>query len=730
MTSFVCYPTVVSIDAKGTAEIFYETTNITLQLTRSEIDAAHESAALSFEHIIHVPEAPYLVSSSRNSISIGWVLSEPPGISRRVEVQYRRFSNGTPSIWEYACTRRFEHPRFGTFNLDSLCPGVEVAFRVRYWSIFGSSVYSPSSNIFITLPDRPLSPDSLICVHLFPTCALIRWNKAIDNGSPILYYILRGRSVGGEFTTLYTGLKYEFLVLYLFPEFSYSFEVCAVNGIGQSNFSTRLSILTPILHRRCDTADGIEQSPSVIETLSRERRDVWIECFDQSTRREYFFNRITGARQLEVPIILSSTISLQPNTVDGSIEEIEKTQFRTKRYLFVQSLRKANMDSILINKRAYLVSVRREHVLYDGFKTFLNVLSTEDFKRRFKIDFVNERGIDSGGLAKEFFLLLSRQAFLYADSARKLLSFDSGGGFYFSPPSTTQHTSSSIQSEQLNEIPMNDVVMLNAVNDVDYALFLGRLVGKCIYQEQLIEIPLSTFIAKCMLDIEIGLIDVQKIDTALYNSLKWILENNITGVIDETFSVLSSATKKEVDLCEGGSDKIVTEMNKAEFVKLRIAWAAKYSIHDVLESFLKGFWSVVPLSILQSHDITPDELSLMLQGQRRINIDQIRAYCIFNGSKDFDDQHPTVVSLWGILREFNDTLKELFLRFVTGTSRIPLDGFSPPFSITQGVDMLQDGLPKSHTCFNQLVLPTYSTLELFRERLIFAIENCVEFELA
>ena len=82
------------------------------------------------------------------------------------------------------------------------------------------------------------------------------------------------------------------------------------------------------------------------------------------------------------------------------------------------------------------------------------------------------------------------------------------------------------------------------------------------------------------------------------------------------------------------------------------------------------------------------------------------------------------------MREFDDLHQRLFLKFVTGTSRVPLDGYDPPFTLTEGVDMIADSLPRAHTCFNQLVIPCYSSLEVMKARLTFAVEETEGFQLS
>ncbi|RQM05555.1 hypothetical protein DH86_00001575 [Scytalidium sp. 3C] len=71
--------------------------------------------------------------------------------------------------------------------------------------------------------------------------------------------------------------------------------------------------------------------------------------------------------------------------------------------------------------------------------------------------------------------------------------------------------------------------------------------------------------------------------------------------------------------------------------------------------------------------------------------------------------------------------------FATGTSRIPVNGFKDlqgsdgprRFTIEKQGDV--GNLPKSHTCFNRLDLPSYRTLEELQHKLTLAVEETVGF---
>ena len=61
----------------------------------------------------------------------------------------------------------------------------------------------------------------------------------------------------------------------------------------------------------------------------------------------------------------------------------------------------------------------------------------------------------------------------------------------------------------------------------------------------------------------------------------------------------------------------------------------------------------------------------------------------------------------------------------TGCTCIPLDGFEPAFTIVKS-SLQMNSPPTSHTCFNQLVLPEFSSREELEERLSFALQHSTD----
>ena len=109
-----------------------------------------------------------------------------------------------------------------------------------------------------------------------------------------------------------------------------------------------------------------------------------------------------------------------------------------------------------------------------------------------------------------------------------------------------------------------------------------------------------------------------------------------------------------------------------------------------------------------------------------IDIDEVKNSTRYTGG--YDVRSPEVKTFWAVFEQMTMKDRAKLLKFITGTSKVPLDGFDPLFTITKGSDG-SDALPRSHTCFNQIVVPPYETFELCRSKLTFAIENAVGFHL-
>ena len=69
-----------------------------------------------------------------------------------------------------------------------------------------------------------------------------------------------------------------------------------------------------------------------------------------------------------------------------------------------------------------------------------------------------------------------------------------------------------------------------------YFRFAGRIVGKALYDGQLLDVHFTRSLYKHMLGKPIVYQDMEAIDPDYFKNLKWMLENDITDVLDLTFT--------------------------------------------------------------------------------------------------------------------------------------------------------------------------------------------------
>jgi len=218
---------------------------------------------------------------------------------------------------------------------------------------------------------------------------------------------------------------------------------------------------------------------------------------------------------------------------------------------------------------------------------------------------------------------------------------------------------------------------------------------------------------------------MEAIDPDYYKNLKWILDNDVTE-LDLTFSIQQEefGTMKAVDLKPGGRNIPVTNENKEEYVRLVTEMKMTTAIKPQINSFLEGFSELIKPSLI--FIFTPSELELLISGLPDIDIEDLRKNTEYRG---YTVDSPIIHWFWTIVSEFAEEEKALLLQFVTGTSKVPLDGFkalvgmSGPqkFQIYKAHDTTR--LPTAHTCFNQLDLPEYTSLEELRKYLMLAVRE-------
>ncbi|KAL8039502.1 hypothetical protein ABFX02_10G041200 [Erythranthe guttata] len=301
-------------------------------------------------------------------------------------------------------------------------------------------------------------------------------------------------------------------------------------------------------------------------------------------------------------------------------------------------------------------------------------------------------------------------------------------GLFPRPWSPSQSTSSStVHSEVIKKFTL-----------------LGHIVAKAIQDGRLLDLPFAKAFYKLILGKELSLYDIQSFDPALSRALlefqavverKQYLKSHCEDSSRDV-DVLLRNTKIE-DMCldfslpgypdyvlaSGLDSKMVNLHNLEEYVALIVDATTKSGIARQVEAFKSGFDQVFPIRHLKV--FTEEELERLLCGEHVLwNSDELLDHIKFDHG--YTISSPPIANLLEIMKEFDLKQQRAFLQFVTGAPRLPTGGLaslSPNLTIvrkhcSKGID---DDLPSVMTCANYLKLPPYSSKEVMREKLLYAI---------
>lgn len=359
------------------------------------------------------------------------------------------------------------------------------------------------------------------------------------------------------------------------------------------------------------------------------------------------------------------------------------------------------------------VTIRRTSVAEDGFKQ-LNGLG-EHLKHKFFIKFIDqfgmqESGIDGGGLFKEFLTSLIKEAF---DTDRGLWSATADQQLYPNPHAYAK-------SEE----------------NLQWYRFLGRILGKALYEGILVDINFAGFFLNKWLGRGHGYLDdlsgLESLDKDVYRNLLWLkhyagdVEKDLAldfTVVDEEFGM-----KHVRELVPDGKNIPVTRENRLEYIYRVSHYRLNEQIRPQSDAFMSGLTDLIDLRWLRM--LNREELQVLISGaDGDIDLADLRRNTVLGG---YHEQDEVLGFFWSSLESFSSTHRKAFLKFATSCPSPPLLGFqqlNPKFGIRNAGDDTTR-LPTASTCVNLLKLPRYITYEQCREKLLYSIEAGAGFDLS
>lgn len=280
------------------------------------------------------------------------------------------------------------------------------------------------------------------------------------------------------------------------------------------------------------------------------------------------------------------------------------------------------------------VKVRRDSITQDSLRCIETNLS--DLKKSLKIEFVDEPGIDAGGLRKEWFLLLTRELF-NPDNGLFTVIEESRFSWF--------------------NIAYTD---LDAGKENAHKLYflLGVVLGLAIYNGTILDLSFPMALYKKMKGEPLKRADFLQLYPISGNNLLKLLEYD-NDDFEEIFSLTFEITypgawdtwlhKKE--LCSGGSTRHVTRENREEYINLWMDFHMTQAIGESFVNFSNGFQRVVDNHAFEL--FTPEEVELLLCGSHEKEIDVSVLKSVTKYSIGLNRESRIVQWLWEIIYMFS-----------------------------------------------------------------------------
>ena len=200
-----------------------------------------------------------------------------------------------------------------------------------------------------------------------------------------------------------------------------------------------------------------------------------------------------------------------------------------------------------------MVLIRRSHFYEDSFDK-LSKNNVSDMKKRIRVQLQSqlglvETGIDGGGVFREFLAEVLRAAF---DPNRAFFKVTSDGLLYPNPNIS--------------------VLMDNSMSGQHY-YFMGRMLGKAIYENMLIDLPFAPFfltklLAKNLYS-EVDINHLSSLDPEVYHNLISLKQyNKDVADLNLDFTHVSSELGVNIvnELKPNGANIAVTDSNRIEYI--------------------------------------------------------------------------------------------------------------------------------------------------------------------
>ena len=387
-------------------------------------------------------------------------------------------------------------------------------------------------------------------------------------------------------------------------------------------------------------------------------------------------------------------------------------------------------ENITLEKSMRLkILVDRNTIIEDGLKIISNPV-TSKFNGYLEFEYLGEIG-NGLGPTLEFYRLITEKLF-----AKKELWYKT--------------TDNAIYPA----IGLN-----NNKKDIKLFKLLGYVLARAIYDDRLLDFPISKVFWNLLLNRSVKFNDINLIDKDLYKFLEDILklimqkkeiikkEKNISdeelenqilynGQKLNTTDIYFTFPGYDLELKPNGKNILLCIKNMEEYINLIYDFIFYKGINKITEAFREGFNIVFNINELKCFNA--EELEEIIFGSDKQKWEYDILLENLKPEHGYTKNSKIFKNLIQYMTSLDKNEQKQFLIFTTGASRLPFGGFkalSPKLTVVKSAINSNENpdkfLPTVMTCQNYLKIPDYSSFEILKEKFNIAMnEGSNEFHLS
>ncbi|KAG5844909.1 hypothetical protein ANANG_G00133160 [Anguilla anguilla] len=339
----------------------------------------------------------------------------------------------------------------------------------------------------------------------------------------------------------------------------------------------------------------------------------------------------------------------------------------------------AFVNPLLLND----LCVNRRTLLTDTFQQLRN--NDRDYLWPLKVKFVNEDGIDEGGLSREFFTVIPRE--IHSLEPKMLEVFEDSRLVWFMP---------------------------EGLRDSDAYRLLGLLCGMALYSQCVVNFNFPLVLFKKLLGFMPTLEDLEELSPIEARSLQQVLDED-----EDVLELLYlDFTVKGHEIVPDGREISVTKSNRRQYVEAYVDFIFNKSVERQFADFLGGFSQGCPNGLWKM--FLPEELMALLSGNVDYVWEELEKNAIYEGYTPTDEN---IKNFWTVFFELSEEEKKNFLSYMTGSNRLPIGGLAKMkiAFVNRNMPNPDYFYPVANTCSCRLSLPNYSSIDILREKFVHAI---------